>query len=439
MKIVWLYYFLLYAFFSFSQNTFQWESGKDKIVIPFTFEDNLMIIPIEVNSVKLNMLLDSGSEPSLIFSFPQNDTINLYNTRKIRIMGLGNEEIAEGILSEGNFANINGYVNRDFEILIILDESLNFSTRIGLPVNGILGYSFFKDHLIEIDYHRKKITVYKDRDILMKRKTKSFTRLPIQIVNERPYIDVKTKFDDKEHNLKLLIDTGLADGLWIFESDTIRCGSNFFHDVLGQGIGGTVMGKRSRLDQLTLSEFRFNSPLVSYPDTTSYKQLKLINKRNGSLGSEILKRFKVLFDFKGSQLFLKKNIYYDNPFNYNMSGIELMHAGVEWIKNTVSNPHTVNPNQEEKGIVFFESTLRYRFELKPIFKIASIRKGSPADLAGLQEGDKLLKIEGRNASNLSKQKIDALLHQEEGKVIELEIERKGIPKKKYKIQLKKIL
>jgi hypothetical protein len=63
-------------------------------------------------------------------------------------------------------------------------------------------------------------------------------------VKERPYLDVKTKLDEKEHNLKLLIDTGLGDGLWLFENDSIKSNANYFNDVLGEGIGGTVFGMR---------------------------------------------------------------------------------------------------------------------------------------------------------------------------------------------------
>src|SRR5688572_20023738 len=123
MRTIFFVFFLLLFKSVCGQNGFQFESEKDKIVIPFTFVDNLIIIPVEINGTKLNMLLDSGSEPSLIFSFPENDTIQLYNTKKIKISGLGNEEMAEGIFSDKNIANVNGYKNSHFGLLVILDEN----------------------------------------------------------------------------------------------------------------------------------------------------------------------------------------------------------------------------------------------------------------------------------------------------------------------------
>ncbi|KGO80552.1 PDZ domain-containing protein [Flavobacterium cauense R2A-7] len=438
MRLIFLVFFLLLGLTNYGQVGFQWESDKDKIEIPFTFVDNLIIIPVEINNTKLNMLLDSGSEPSLIFSFPENDTIQLYNTKKIKISGLGNEEMAEGIYSDKNTANVSGFINRGFDLLVILDENLNFSSRIGIPVNGILGYSFFKNNIVQIDYQKKKITVYKDRKILEKRKIKSFTPLPISVVNDRAYLNVRAKLDEKEHNLKLLVDTGLGDGLWLFENEEIKSNANYFEDVLGEGIGGTVFGKKSRLDELQFSKFSFKSPLVCYPDTASYKQLRLIKNRNGSLGGAMLKRFSMIMDYKGEQLYLKKSVFYDDPFNYNMSGIEVQHGGIEWVKDELVRDSKPSNSLNANDLVFENSNLKYKFTLKPVYVIASIRKNSPAETAGLLIGDKILRIDRKSVGNLTKQIIDELLQSEDGKTIEVEIERKGI-KKKVEFKLKKLL
>lgn len=438
MRLIYLVFCLLTFVSTFGQIGFEWQSDKDKIIIPFTFVDNLIFIPVEINNTKLNMLLDSGSEPSLIFSFPENNSIPLHNTKKIKISGLGNEEIVEGIFSDKNTVNVNNYINKEFELLVILDENLNFSSRIGIPVNGILGYSFFKNNIVEIDYQKKKITLYKDRKILKKRKLKSFTPLPINVVNDRAYLEVKAKLDEKELDLKLLVDTGLGDGLWLFENDVIKSNNNYFLDVLGEGIGGTVFGKKSRLDEIQFSKFKFKSPLVSYPDTASYRQLRLITNRNGSIGGGILKRFTILMDYVGGQLFLKRNSFFDDPFNYNMSGIEIQHAGIEWIKEDVVNNSKPSDPLNINNLAYDTNSLKYKFTLKPVYEIASVRKDSPAESAGLLAGDRILRINRKNVGNLTKQKIDEMLHDEDGKTIEIEIERKGV-KREFEFKLKKLL
>lgn len=351
---------------------------------------------------------------------------------------MGNEEMAEGIFSENNVANVSGYKNKAFDLLVILDEDLNFSSRIGIPVNGILGYSFFKNNVIEIDYQKKKVIIYKDRKVLEKRRIKSFTKLPINVVNDRAYLNVKTKLDDKEVDLKLLVDTGLGDGLWLFEDDVIKSNNNYFEDVLGEGIGGTVFGKRSRLDEIKFSDFSFKSPLVSYPDTASYKQLRLVKNRNGSLGGGMLKRFYMIMDYKGEQLFLKKNSFYDDPFNYNMSGIEVQHVGIQWVNKDMVNDDKPSDPLSINSLAYDTNSLKYKFTLKQVYEIATLRKNSPAEAAGLLPGDRVLRINRKNAGSLTKQQIDEILQSEDGKTIEIEIERKGV-QRKFEFQLKKLL
>ena len=151
-----------------------------------------------------------------------------------------------------------------------------------------------------------------------------------------------------------------------------------------------------------------------------------------------MKRFTIFFDFQDSQVFLKENNLFGEPFNYNMSGLEIHHAGVQWVKDDLERDPSTKNLINVNDIVFDNSNLRYKFTLKPIFEIATIRQDSPAEKAGLLVGDIVLKIDGRNISNFSKQRIDQLLQAEDGKSISIEIERKGV-KKKVEFQLKKIL
>ncbi len=118
--------------------------------------------------------------------------------------------------------------------------------------------------------------------------------------------------------------------------------------------------------------------------------------------------------------------------------MEIHHAGVQWVKDDLERDPSTKNLINVNDIVFDNSNLRYKFTLKPIFEIATIRQDSPAEKAGLLVGDIVLKIDGRNISNFSKQRIDQLLQAEDGKSISIEIERKGV-KKKVEFQLKKIL
>jgi len=432
IKLLNLLFIFLISISSHCQS--KWESEKDKIVIPFELTHNLIIVEAEVNNVKLNMLLDTGSDKNLLFSFPESDSIIFYNTKKIKINGIGNGEPIDAIVSKKNILKIRDYYDDNFELLLVTEQDISIVNKLGIPINGIIGSSFFKDYLVEINYQRKKVILYNNSKMTDK-KTRKFIKEQVEINNTKPYLNMISEINKKSINLKLLFDTGLGDGLWLFENDSIKCNTSFINDILGRGLGGDITGKKSRVDKLEVSNVILKDALVSYPDTLSFSQINLIEGRNGSLGGEILKRFNWFLDYKNKLFYFKKNNNFNVPFNYNMSGIEVQHVGLTWVKEYID----LNKASGANEIVFEEGVeYKYKFKLKPIFEIYAIREKSPADLVGLKVGDIIYSINGKKAFDYSIQKITNLFQSEEGKTIKIEIERNGV-KMDFKFKLQKIL
>lgn len=432
---------ILFVFFSipslFSQ--VEWNSKRDKIVIPFELYNNLILIHVEINDVKLSMLLDTGSDKNLLFSFPENDTIEFFNTKKIKINGFGKGDLIEGLVSKNNKLKVKEYEDNNFELLLIIDENISIINKLGIPINGIIGYSFFKDYIVELNYQNKKIILHKTVESISKSKIKKFTKEKLSLIDDKPYIKLKTNVGILDQDVLLLLDSGLGDGLWLFESDTLKCSEKFIIDVLGRGLGGDVLGKKSRVKKLLVSKFILHDALVSFPDKTSYLKLNIIKGRNGSLGGEVIKRFNWLIDYKSELVYFKPNKYFNEAFNYNMSGIEVQHEGIQWIKEEIRS-NTTSSSINANEFIFDDSNAKfnYKYELKPVFEIYSIRENSPAMKAGLKEGDKILSINGKKDYTYTIQKITDLFQSEEGKNITIEIEREG-QVLKFKFELEKIL
>jgi len=332
---IYIFLSLLFSATAFCQDGFIFNSNKNKITIPFKYVFNLIIVSVEINDVKLNMLLDSGSEQSVVFSLPENDSIQFKNTKKVFARGLGLDDSIEGLLSQNNTANIGGYSNSNFKLLIILNQDINFSSRLGITVHGILGYSFFLNNIVEINYEKNKINVYKDRKILEKPRIKKYVSLPLKVRGNRPYVEVKTHIGKDSLDLDLLVDVGLSDGLWLFESEKIKCQDEFFEASLGIGFSGEIKGKKSRVNAIEFAGFKLEKPLVSYPYPDYLKKIVISDKRNGSVGNGVLHRFNIFFDNRGKQILLKKNSMFSKDFNYNMSGLTVEHAGIEYVPELV--------------------------------------------------------------------------------------------------------
>jgi hypothetical protein len=439
MKKLYLSLFILFTVLpSFCQEGFQFTSNKKKIKVPFQLINNLIIIPVDVNGVKLNFLLDTGVENTVLFSLEDADSLQFNHIEKIKIRGLGSGNTIDGLHSKKNKLAINGFADNNHEIYIILDQEINFSSQLGIQVHGIIGYEFFKNHFIEINYDRKRLNIYKNCQDFSINKLKQYDEIPISLELQKPYIETFETLNDKVVKTKLLVDSGGSDALWLFENKTnIQSPQTYFNDFLGRGFSGNIYGKRSRIEKFKVGKHEILNSTISFPDSLSLQNANMVIGRNGSIGGEILKRFDALFDYQNKKMYLKKNSNFGEPFNYNMSGIEVQHNGLQWIKEELELK-TKFVNAKMSVIDEQEKSVKYNFLLKPVYEVANVRDDSPGANAGIRKGDTIRKINGNWAFKYKLKDITELLQSEEGKIIYMEVERNDIIIK-VRFELKKIL
>lgn len=441
MRLRQVLFFLFFSICGFSQSEFQINNPKRKVVIPFQYINNLIFIPVAINGEKLTFLLDTGVEQSILFSLDEKDEVKLFDLEKLKLRGLGSKEAIDSYKSSRNKVEIGDFVDRNHEIYIILDQEFNFSSQVGIPVNGIIGYNFFKKHIVEINYERKRIIVYEHGHRKMnKRLQTKFTKDSITVDERKPYY--VSKIQEKEESIpsKLLIDTGNSDAVWIFTNKTekIKLPETHIEDYLGRGFSGNVYGKRARIRSFEFGKKTFDFPLVTFPDSSSVKSVNFVPGRVGSIGSEIISRFTVVFDYANRAIYTKPNAKINMPFQFNMSGIEVEHAGLEWVKETVEEKRNQGIKIYTDANDNLQNNLKIRFQLKPIFKIASVRVNSEAEKVGLKVGDRIVRINHHYSHGYTIETINDLLKSEEGKTIEIEVERDG-KEYKFSFQLKKII
>ncbi|UEQ76367.1 PDZ domain-containing protein [Chryseobacterium arthrosphaerae] len=422
MKFKFLLLGLLLSIFINAQNAFELINTK-KAVIPFKFINNLIFIPININGAELTFLLDTGVSETILFSL-ENKELKLGNVEKIKFSGLGGSLSIDGLKSDRNTARIGEVmVNTSMSLYVILDEEFNISSHVGIPVNGVIGYHFFKDHPIVIDYMSKKITVYENSDLL-KNKIKRFDEFPISIEQSKPYLMADVEMTNERKSSKLLIDLGNSDAIWLFPT-LIK---NFVYnrpnidDFLGRGFNGDIYGKRSRIHNFYLGNFKFEKPLTAMPDEFSIQHVNLVENRKGSVGGEIMRRFTAVFDYQNQKLYLRKNRNFNDPFNFNMSGLDFRQDGLEWEQDRVKIE-----TQKSTGVTHeaYRDSFQYKFSLKPMFSISGVRKDSPAYEAGVQKDDKVISINGDRTADMTLEKIVELMKSYEGRNITMVVQRKN--------------
>ena len=415
-----------------AQNGFVLADNADKAVIKFKMANNLILIPMTVNGVELTFMLDSGIAETLLFSL-ENKDVDFKNVEKITFRGLGETVSIEALKSVKNDITIGGkFLDHSHTIFLVLDEGFNISQDIGVPVNGIIGYHFFRNHPIEINYIKKIITVYKDKSKFPK-KIKRFSDFPMSVELNKPYIDADVEMKHDKQSSKLLLDLGNTDSVWLFPAlikDFMYNRPNI-DDFLGRGFSGDIFGKRSRINSLSIGNFKLKKPIASMPDEFSIQHLKLVKDRKGSVGSEILRRFTVILDYPDQKIYLKPNRSLDDPFLIDGSGLEVKQEGLLWEKEQVQ-VRTAKVSQTSNEINVINDnpdSFQYKFTLKPIFIVSGTRKDSPAQKAGILKNDELVKIDNKNTKDMTLNNIQRILKTDVSRKINLEIKRNGRPVK----------
>lgn len=399
--------------------------GKKYQKFSFQFINNLVIIPLEINGVPGDFILDTGIKGNILFLADDKDFRVKDSLRVVTIVGFGYGDPIQAYVSRGN--TITGkklkLENKDF--YLIKDEQLNFSAKTGITINGIIGADFFRNDIVKIDYKHKKVTVY-DSNYFYKKKYKKnkVDSVPLVFHNDKPYLEGNVKIFENDTALtqvKLLIDTGGTEALWLFKDENKfeTLPSKYFTDFLGESLTGSLHGDKSRIEKFSFGAYDFGNPVVSFLDDEVAKSAKRIQGRNGTLGAGILKRFTVWFDYKNHNMFLKKNSNFKKEFYYNMSGLEVNYNGNVMVLE-IRQPGVGLMTSDNQTVVF-----NYHFALKPTYIIANVRKGSPGDLGGLKKGDILLEIDHISVQEKTYGDIVKHFYTKKNKIVELLIDRGG--------------
>lgn len=393
--------------FQSTNRGFLFDDPREKsITIEFKSASNLIIIPVTINeSDTLNFILDTGVRFPIITELPFVNKLNLNYLMPVQIQGLGEGHELTAYRSANNSIKLDGLTAWNQEVQMIIDENFQISHMLGLPVHGLIGFNLFKDYIVKIDYSSEKITLFRPEHYKYRDRKKDII-LPLHFDGNKPFVRTSIVTEElQEVPVKLLVDTGASDALWLSEKsdERIDIPQNHIETFLGRGLSGDLYGTKGRIDGLWVGPLVLPKPIVAFPNSDLIDQLISSNDRNGTIGAEILRRFLVTIDYRNSRMTLRPTYRVKEDFNYNMSGMEV-----------------INPMP---GL--------------PIFTITDVRENSPAYFAGLQVNDQILSLNNSNHQSLELNDINLLLQSRENKKIKITVLRDG-EEYKTSFELKKI-
>lgn len=361
--------------------------------IPFKFRSNLIIVPIQINgSDTLNFILDTGVANTIITDPTALDKSRLDLKRKMMIEGLGAGELISGHTAIGNTLTMQHMQVNRHNMLVLDNPVTSLSGYAGMPIHGIIGYEIFNSFVVTLDFARKELLLSLPGKF--KYSAKHGDKLAVSIDNTKPYITTEAKISGKRYqDLRLMIDTGAGSALLIDATaqNRISLPASVIEPREGLGLNGTVHGSLGRIDGIKLGSNELQNVLASFPDSSVFgNKIQDRNDRQGSIGCDLLRRFKVTFNYPEKYVAFKPvKSRLKEGFEYNMSGLDILAVG-------------------EKLDNYF---------------IDHVNENSPGEKAGLKKGDQILFIDGTSVKEMNINEVYQLMKKGDGKALDIMVTR----------------
>jgi len=310
------------------------------------------------------------------------------DTRKARVLGLK----LQGNVSRGGGAGPSSYDVAETTGLSISIGGLEYTgqsafvialdsieAQVGRPLDGIVGLDLFTRYVVDIDYLENKIRLCDPKTYTYSGAGES---IPLMLRDGHFFVSAKIEMPGRPPlEGQFLIDTGgvmVTAVLTMPFSRSNRLPASNQKRILDKsfsGLGGETKVLVSRATSFTLGDLSIRAPLVYVSQDTGGALAS--SDYEGLIGSEILRRFRVVFDYAHGRLILEPNAHYAEPVEYDMSGISLRAYGDD---------------------------LR-------TFRVYQVLANSPAAKAGMLVGDVLTNIDGMPASKFTLEEVCQMMKQ----------------------------
>jgi predicted aspartyl protease len=244
----------------------------------------------------LSLLLDTGYGVTMLH--PDHvEAFSLRRTGRITIVGIAGEEPAG--MFEGPSLDFGSVIWKPRRVAALSAGNESRSRR----RDGILGSSFFRRFVVEINSRSKTLTLHEPGGYVY---PGSGEVLPLTFKRTTPIVEASVLLPDhSEVKAQMEIDTGcegaLCLGKHFVEAHQLAPTNNPGRTAGRVGVGGSMRTRPGHLPQLQLGRLVIEKPSASFFLEGSPSDPPLA----GHIGWELLRDFKVIFDYSRKRMILE--------------------------------------------------------------------------------------------------------------------------------------
>jgi len=299
-------------------------SGSGVAEIPFDLHNNHINVRGRLgDSDSLWIVIDSGASGASV-SASRASALGLAVAHGGTARGAGG--VVESGMVHGVTLRLPGLELTQLDMSSIPLDGVALQT--GRPMDVILGHALLGRAVVEIDYAARVLRVFDPSrpapDSASARVAPESATLPLAFRQNLPYVRASVELPGRSPiEGEFVLDTGAATAFsladdFVQKHQALDAVPHTIRARMG-GVGGMVENRVGRIDRLRLGPFALEKPVtvfrlpspgrISAPGTA------------GNIGAEILRRFRVTFDYPRSRVTFAPNPALAEPFEADMSGL----------------------------------------------------------------------------------------------------------------------
>ncbi len=355
-----------------------WELQDPGTPSAFSLKGEHIYLDGEVNGNPVTILLDSGAGATVLDSALAAE-LGLEGTGSLPARGIGGTR-------EFSFVEVPTYYAAGAlvsdQTLAVMPLSEEFYPSTGEMIDLIIGYDFLSRFVTRIDYGSETITLFNPDSFSIDSDDNSV--LPAE--RSMSLLSIEAVLEDSVP-VTLLLDTGAGGSIHLtpsfFEKHPEFLNNRPVFETVIQGVGGEESITGFRVREITLGDYTVPGGLCS-----SFNGGDIFSQYDGILGNAVLCRFVVYLDYSSGRIILEPSSLFEEGLPESLTGM---------------------------GLEIEDSNLL----------VSKVIQGSPAEEAGILEGDILLEVDGNPITADQLSELSSFLPDTVGSTVSLRLIRNG--------------